>query len=137
MAKKKNKENEIELVMQDTNSLNVEDKDIKKQKSEVSSEKIKKQKVKILIALIIIVIIIDVASLIYYFKPFSNLSNFNSSETDSLENYNLSRCEDGTPEESCSKEKPYFCYKGQLLKKAYTCGCPLGYKVNFQDCKKI
>ena len=45
-------------------------------------------------------------------------------------------CEDGTALNECSEKKPLFCYNGQLLEKAHTCGCPEGLKINFQSCEK-
>ena len=46
-------------------------------------------------------------------------------------------CSDGTLYNHCSKEKPYYCLNGTLVKKASICGCPAGYKINGDDCEKI
>ena len=36
-------------------------------------------------------------------------------------------CGDGTPYNSCSSTKPYFCLDGELMDLAYICGCPDGF----------
>ena len=46
-------------------------------------------------------------------------------------------CSDGTLYNHCSKEKPYYCLNGTLVKKASICGCPAGYKIDGDDCEMI
>lgn len=58
-------------------------------------------------------------------------------KTASNEISNLPHCSDNTLYDKCSKEKPLYCYNGNLTKKAATCGCPKGYTVEFQDCREI
>ena len=86
--------------------------------------------VKSLLILVILLIILDAVSLYFYYKPdlFSSSNNYSSDGPN---------CKDGTPYDECAKEKPYFCYQGELLKSAFSCGCPEGYEVNFQDCVKV
>jgi len=129
MAKKKNDDKKT---VDDDNKKTIEEINKDLSQENINVNKAKKKKVKTLVALILIVIIFDTVVILYYFKPSSDFSILNS--TDNI--VSGSKCVDGTPEETCSKEKPFFCYKGQLLKKAYTCGCPPGYKIDFQDCKR-
>ncbi len=100
----------------------------------------KKNYLKTLVTLIIILIIIDLIFLFWYFKPDikTNLSNFFKPKVvaDTADQNGL-KCNDGTVNGACSKNKPLYCYSGELIKKAATCGCPEGYKVDFQSCKKI
>lgn len=119
------------------------DKKIKKE--EVVSEKEKKPKnkfVKILVILVILLLIIDIVSLVVYYKPdFSNLVRFNfgnnaSSGSNGTGNFN-GKCSDGTKESECSKNKPYFCYNGELVLNAPFCGCPNGYVMDFRSCRKV
>ena len=86
---------------------------------------------KLLIFLIILVVILDATAIFMYYKP--NLLHASNSQTEIKEG----QCEDSTPYNECSKNKPYFCYNGELLEKAFTCGCPPGYRINFQNCKKV
>lgn len=102
----------------------------------------KKKFVWILVILVIIILIVDIISLIAYYKP--DFLNFNKSKNavktkDISSGNNLSgkKCIDGTLSGSCSKDKPLFCYNGELLKNARICGCPDGYKLDFQSCVKI
>lgn len=44
------------------------------------------------------------------------------------------RCGDGTPYDSCSKDKPYYCENGQLIEKASFCGCPEFLIENQEKC---
>ena len=95
---------------------------------------------KILVFLIIIILIVDLLSLYFYYKPNVNLnfiSSLKSRISSTYKDITKSKCKDGTLSDTCSNDKPYYCYNGELLKKAATCGCPSGYNVNFQDCKKI
>ena len=121
-----------------------ENNDLKENHSKEFNEKkekeLKKSYLKTLVILIIALVIVDSISLIYYYKP--NISfNFGSNSNKSNNSNNIvvkdSKCEDGTLFDSCSNNKPFYCYQGQLLKKAATCGCPEGYKIAFQDCKII
>jgi len=89
----------------------------------------KKSLSKVLVILIIILIILDTTSLYVYYKP--DLFSSDKENSDEL------KCSDGTPYDECTENKPYYCYQGELLKSAFNCGCPKGYDVDFQDCKKI
>jgi hypothetical protein len=97
----------------------------------------RKNPVKALVILIILILLVDVVFLFAYVKPDlkTKLSNFFKPRV--VDTPNSSKCSDGTPYNSCSKDRPYYCYNGELLKSAYNCGCPAGYKIAFQDCKKI
>ncbi|MEK6859511.1 MAG: hypothetical protein AABX54_01725 [Nanoarchaeota archaeon] len=101
---------------------------------------IKKKKnpyVQTLVFLVIIILLVDLFSVYFYYKPNLNLNFINPIKSRFTESsISLQKCEDGTPYNQCAKEKPYYCYEGNLLKKAFTCGCPSGYKVDFQDCVK-
>ncbi|MBS3075269.1 hypothetical protein J4429_02300 [Candidatus Pacearchaeota archaeon] len=107
---------------------------------ETSEKKPMKKEIKVLVILVIILLIVDVLSLYLYYKPdlseFTNFFKFKSGKVVEDSN-NSNECKDGTMQDSCSKDKPYYCVDGNLLKKAATCGCPSGYKLDFQDCKKI
>ncbi len=102
----------------------------------------KKKYVRILVILVIIILVMDIIALVAYYKPdFSGIfksSSGNNADSDSSPNNVAARgeCKDGTREGECSRNKPYFCYQGELVKKAAGCGCPSGYKLDFQDCKK-
>ena len=108
--------------------------------TETSGKKPMKKEVKVLVILVIILLIIDVLSLYLYYKPdlsgFTDFFKFKSAKAIEESN-NSKQCKDGTFYDNCSKNKPYYCYNGELLKKAANCGCPKGYNVDFQDCKKI
>jgi len=43
-------------------------------------------------------------------------------------------CGDGTPFDSCSKNKPYFCEKGVLIEKASLCQCPKDFEAQENIC---
>lgn len=43
-------------------------------------------------------------------------------------------CNDGTFHESCSSNKPYYCFNGTLTEKASVCGCPEGYALRGERC---
>jgi hypothetical protein len=97
---------------------------------------------RVLLILIIALILIDGLVVFYYVKPDFNFNFGGSKEKPVSGDTNhtpvkTGKCEDGTPNDSCSSKKPYFCYEGSLLKKAASCGCPSGYKVSFQDCAAI
>ncbi len=99
----------------------------------------KKKYVRILVILVIILLLMDVIALVAYYKPnFSGFFKSGSSATGSNSNNSAvkGQCKDGTKEGVCSSDKPYFCYEGNLVKKAAGCGCPAGYKIDFQDCKR-
>jgi hypothetical protein len=91
----------------------------------------------LLVFLIIVLLIVDVASVVVYYKPHIDFSWLKPSGNSIKDNTQALKCSDGTFYNQCSKNKPYYCYNGQLSKNAYTCGCPAGYNINFQDCKKI
>lgn len=87
----------------------------------------------ILVILIVIIVLLDIVFAIAIYHP--NL-NFNNSSGDNP-SLNSEKCSDGTPADQCSKDRPFYCYEGNLIKKAATCGCPNGYAVRFQDCARI
>ena len=141
--KKEEKESEIEALKMRVDDLSQDiDKYINKRNKRIeksSTRKYNKKYVWILICLIIIILIIDIVSLFVYYKP--DLSSFmksnNSSSALSNNKPGISnKCSDGTAEGTCSKTKPMFCYIGTLIKKSSMCGCPTGYKQDFQDCVK-
>ena len=105
---------------------------------EIKKDSVSKKPVKLLVFLIIILLIIDIFSLYFYYNPdlskFKDFFKFNAGKSANGSN---GKCADGTNYGSCSKNKPLYCYNGELIKKAATCGCPSGYKVDFQDCKEI
>lgn len=86
----------------------------------------KKNHLKTLVTLIIILIIIDLIFLFWYFKPDmkTTLSNIFKAKVVADTPSKNQKCSDGTAYGSCSKNKPYYCYNGELIKKAATCGCP-------------
>ncbi|MCP3682909.1 MAG: hypothetical protein GY861_09485 [bacterium] len=43
-------------------------------------------------------------------------------------------CEDGTPLEECSENKPYFCEVKGLVKNPIECGCPEGERLYDSNC---
>jgi hypothetical protein len=88
-----------------------------------------------IILLIIILIVVDFFSIIVYLSM-NNKINFNNSKSDNKVAVS-GECKDGTKYNECSINKPFFCYEGNLLRKAASCGCPPGYKPDFQECKKI
>lgn len=47
------------------------------------------------------------------------------------------KCIDGTRYNSCSSNKPYYCFNGSLVEKAQECGCPNDYKLIGDACQKI
>ncbi len=104
------------------------------EKKDINYPKLKK--LKVLVYLIIIIVVLDALVLLYFLKPNFDFFEKSNNITEKVTTNGLA-CKDGTPNEKCSIEKPYYCYKGELLKKAFTCGCPIGYKADFQDCKKI
>lgn len=103
-----------------------------------------KKYIRVIVFLIAILLVVDLLSLIVIYKPdFSSMLKTNpnkSSVNDPTTNPGTNsgpKCEDGTIEGKCSKKQPYFCYQGQLVKKASQCGCSVGYRKDFQDCKAI
>lgn len=101
----------------------------------------KKKSVKILVILILVILVIDIISVIAYYRPdFSSVFKFKpktdaASDNTSSNDVGTGKCEDGTLEGKCSKKQPYYCYQGQLVKKASECGCPVGWVKDFQGCK--
>ena len=104
---------------------------MKRKKKQVEKNK-PNNKITILLILILAIIIIDLISYLYFFKTF-NLKAFNFKDSKITD----VKCKDGTINGECSIEKPFYCYNKELIKKAFTCGCPQGYEVDFQDCRKI
>jgi hypothetical protein len=92
---------------------------------------------KTLVILVIILIIIDGLSLYYYFNKNSPKDSKDDVTTTGKAVSTSKKCEDGTAYDQCSKNLPFFCYDGALIKKAALCGCPEGYKASFQNCVKI
>ncbi|VVB78323.1 Uncharacterised protein [uncultured archaeon] len=102
--------------------------------------KVKNKYTRVLVILVILILVLDLFSLYFYYKPHFNLNFLGSMKSKISEGYSsitTHKCNDGTPYDQCSVKKPYYCYDGELLKKAATCGCPEGYKLSFQDCRKI
>ncbi len=105
------------------------------EEEDASKKKENKKYLRVLVLLIVIIILVDAVSLIAYYKPdLSGLIKFNIPNNDSA---NSGECSDGTLEGSCSKNKPFFCYEGELLKNAKICGCPESYELDFQDCVRV
>ncbi len=102
---------------------------------------ISKKPIKLLVILVIILIIVDFLSLIFYIKPDFSSWKFNfvgsTQEKNASEYLQEGKCEDGTPFNACSDTLPLFCYNGELLDKAFSCGCPSGYVVEFQGCRRV
>ena len=101
-----------------------------KSKNEGEKGKGKKRagiRIKLLVSLIGLILLINIISLIYYFTFKSDLVDISIEYA----------CDDETSYDSCSENKPLYCYNGELVKKAFTCGCPEGYKISFQDCEEI
>lgn len=110
-----------------------------KEKANKPIEKEKNPYVNILVFLIIVILLVDLLSIYFYYKPNLNLNFINSIKSKvstGFSDNNVQTCEDGTPYNECSKDKPYYCYERNLLKKAATCGCPSGYQADFQSCVK-
>jgi len=147
MAKNEEEDGEIEVLKERVDEL---EKDInkymnKKSRKEAHEKSIRRKQnsryFKILIVLVILLILLDIISVVAYYKPnISSLIKFNSSNNhnNTVGNSNNAsgsgKCNDGTPEGTCSKTKPMFCYSGNLVKKASSCGCPAGFVKDFQDC---
>jgi hypothetical protein len=146
MEKKEEKVGELEVLKNRFDELGKDfDKYIHKvSKREARYEKLvpKKEKsgyAKFLVILIIILVVIDVISLIAYFQPdFSKVVKFSNSNSSLPANKSTikTKCSDGTALNSCSKNKPSYCYQGDLVSKANLCGCPSGYTLDFQSCVK-
>lgn len=130
LEKKREKEKESEREKEKNSDMVYED----NEKSSETHEKKKSKKglVASLVILIIIILVIDIACYIVIFKPDFSFNFGNSGSGDGI--VSGDKCSDGTAYNSCSKNKPFFCYKGELVKKAAECGCPSGYVKDFQDC---
>lgn len=89
-----------------------------------------------LLILLIVFFCINLIVIIYFLSTMGAVDTKSSVYDKPLIDETL-KCKDGTPYGECSKDKPLYCFDGELLKKAATCSCPSGYKVDFQDCKKI
>ncbi len=46
-------------------------------------------------------------------------------------------CTDGTFYSHCSKDEPYYCLNGTLVKNSTVCGCPYDYRIKGDDCELI
>lgn len=46
-------------------------------------------------------------------------------------------CSDGTLYNHCSKDKPFYCFNGTLIKNSSICGCPYDYRPKQDDCELI
>jgi hypothetical protein len=66
--------------------------------------------------------------IIYLFLNFSGKNLFFGS---------VLNCSDGTLYNHCSKNKPFYCFNGTLIKNSTTCGCPYDYRVKGNDCELI
>jgi hypothetical protein len=124
---------------------------ITKNSSEIKKENLSHHDLKVLTILVIILLVIDFSAYFIYYKPeinFDFIKNIklpqidstskNSINTNNKEtSTNTKKCNDGTSYNNCSKDKPKYCYEGELLNKASLCGCPKDYKVSFQDCVKV
>ncbi|MBS3080085.1 hypothetical protein J4221_01320 [Candidatus Pacearchaeota archaeon] len=91
-----------------------------------------------LVFLILMLVIFDIISFSYlglFNLSLFNLGNGVNNSDNIQEDFDDKKCSDGTLYNNCSEDKPYYCYNGELIKKAFTCGCPEGYEVDFQDCK--
>jgi hypothetical protein len=118
----------------------LEQEEIKQEVSEKPASKVRGRKAFwIITVLIVIVLVIDVIAVIYYSNPnfVTDIKTTTGSVVKSFGNNGGNKCNDGTVYDSCSKEKPLYCYNGELLAKAPICGCPNGYEVDFQTCKKV
>lgn len=140
--KKEAKRSEIEVLKQRVEELGEDiDKYINKGTRRIektAAKKYNKKYVWILVCLIIIILVIDIIALVAYYKPdLSGFIKFNNSGSSVDRQNSSSKCSDGTADGSCSKNKPFYCYKGTLIKKSSLCGCPSGYKQDFQSCVKI
>jgi predicted nucleic acid binding AN1-type Zn finger protein len=49
----------------------------------------------------------------------------------------IKTCEDGTWENYCSSDKPFYCNNQVLVENASHCGCEYGYKESGNTCEKI
>jgi len=106
-------------------------------RKEQSGKTVGNHYLRLLVFLIILILIVDIVSLIIYYKPKMDFIKNWVNGFKSLGQPDLNKCRDGTPMNTCSKNKSYYCYEGNLVQKAYTCGCPSGYKVEFQSCVRI
>lgn len=100
----------------------------------------RKRALKLIVFLLAAMIIVNIASVIFYLKPDFSSWNFDftldETKKNTSEYLKEGKCEDGTPFNECSDTQPLFCYNGELLEKAFSCGCPEGYVVEFQGCRK-
>jgi hypothetical protein len=106
-------------------------------KKEQSGKSAGKNYLGLLVFLIILILVVDSVSLIVYYKPKMDFIKNTINNLNGLRQIGLNKCSDGTIVNTCSKNKSYYCYEGNLVQKAYTCGCPSGYKVDFQSCVNI
>jgi len=66
--------------------------------------------------------------IIYLFLNFSGTNLFFGS---------VLNCTDGTLYNHCSKDKPFYCFNGTLVKNSTICGCPYDYRAKGNDCELI
>lgn len=94
-----------------------------------------RKSVRTLIFLVVLVLLLDGISLFVYYHP-DGLSMESFQGLIVRDNQDsFSDCSDGTKLDSCSNQKPYFCYEGRLVEMPSDCGCPEGYTRNFQSCE--
>jgi hypothetical protein len=146
MAEREEKESEIEVLKARVHDLEKDiDKYISKRNKRIERSSVKKtgnNYVRLLVIFVIILVVVDILSVIGYYRPdFSKIIKFNNPSNPNTTNNNgqnsPAKCSDGTSEGACSKNKPLYCYNGELSKNARICGCPTGYKLDFQSCVKI
>jgi predicted nucleic acid-binding Zn ribbon protein len=102
---------------------------------------VRKRALKILVFLLAAMIVINIVSVIFYLGVDFSFLKFDFVDSSATKNASEllkeGKCKDGTLFNECSKTQPLFCYNGELLEKAFSCGCPDGYVVEFQGCKKV
>lgn len=136
MPRRKKSEKSVEESNEE--EINFSEEEITSKPPETTPEPSEKKKsyVGLLVFLIIILIVLDLASLYLYYKPEIKIPDFFKFKQAKVVSEPL-KCADETPYNQCSKNKPYYCYNGNLLRNANMCGCPEGYEINFQSCKKV
>lgn len=73
-------------------------------------------------ATILVIMLLAAGALFFYFRLDAMIFQFSGS------------CNDGTFHESCSLNRPYYCFNGTLSQKASVCGCPEGYVSRGESC---
>lgn len=107
----------------------------------IHSNMLDKNTLAVLIVLVALLLIIDFSVAIFYFGNGIDFNwnfggnNNDSSNGDNNENSNtLTKCNSETLYTGCLDKKPQYCYQGELVNRASICGCPEGYKRDFNDC---